>query len=118
MTLFSEVIITTCQAGFGRNKIIALALLCGSDYWEGVQGVGKDCSLKLFEKYSDEEILDRMRQWRNQPSIFEELERKLGDKNICTSCGHSGRVQSHNQTVCFYRLQDLWNFLWMRFLKI
>ncbi|KAL3284239.1 hypothetical protein HHI36_018402 [Cryptolaemus montrouzieri] len=96
MTLFSEVIITTCEAGdivpaffllclkaphlvqgFGRNKIIALALLCGSDYSEGVQGVGKDCSLKLFEKYSDEEILDRMRQWRNQPSIFEEFERKL-----------------------------------------
>ncbi|KAL3272005.1 hypothetical protein HHI36_022473 [Cryptolaemus montrouzieri] len=90
----------TSSLGFGRNKIIALALLCGSDYSEGVQGVGKDCSLKLFEKYSDEEILDRMRQWRNQPSIFEEFERKLGDKNICTSCGHSGRVQSHNKTGC------------------
>ncbi|KAL3265826.1 hypothetical protein HHI36_010022 [Cryptolaemus montrouzieri] len=66
------------RRSFGRNKIIALALLCDSDYSEGVQGVGKDCSLKLFEKYLNEEILDRMRQWRNQPSIFEEFERKLG----------------------------------------
>ncbi|KAL3272320.1 hypothetical protein HHI36_024269 [Cryptolaemus montrouzieri] len=90
----------TSSLGFGRNKIIALALLCGTDYSEGVQGLGKDCSLKLFEKYSDEEILDRMRQWRNQPSIFEEFERKLGDKNICKSCDHSGRVQSHNKTGC------------------
>lgn len=86
--------------GFGRNKIIALALLCGSDYSNGVDGVGKDSSLKLFEKYSDEEILNRMRNWRRNGHIFEEFEKKLADKNICTSCGHNGKLQAHNKAGC------------------
>lgn len=46
---------------FGRNKIIAMALLIGSDYSEGVHGVGKDSVLKFFETVSDEEVLDRLR---------------------------------------------------------
>ncbi|KAK9892522.1 hypothetical protein WA026_020507 [Henosepilachna vigintioctopunctata] len=86
--------------GFGRNKIIALALLCGCDYSDGVQGIGKDISMKFFEKYSDGDILNRMRQWRANASVFDEFERKLADKNICTSCGHHGKIQAHNKTGC------------------
>lgn len=74
-----------------------MALLCGSDYSNGVEGVGKDSSLKLFEKYSDEEILDRMRSWRKNEKVFEEFEKNLADKNICTSCGHQGKLQSHTK---------------------
>lgn len=59
--------------------------------------MGKDSSLKLFEKYSDEEILNRMRNWRRNGHIFEEFEKKLADKNICTSCGHHGKLQAHNK---------------------
>lgn len=45
---------------FGRNKIIVMALLCGCDYCpEGVGGVGRDAVQKLFNMYSEEEILDR-----------------------------------------------------------
>lgn len=44
----------------GQNKTIAMALLCGCDYCpEGVGGVGKDAVTKLFNIYSDAEILDR-----------------------------------------------------------
>lgn len=44
----------------GQNKMIAMALLCGCDYCpEGVGGVGRDAVTKLFELYTDEQILDR-----------------------------------------------------------
>lgn len=45
---------------FGRNKIIVMALLCGCDYCpEGVGGVGRDAVQKLFNMYTEENILDR-----------------------------------------------------------
>lgn len=43
----------------GRNKMIALALLCGCDYGEGLHGVGKEAALKLFKMVDDSEILER-----------------------------------------------------------
>lgn len=43
----------------GRNKMIALALMCGCDYDEGLSGVGKEAALKLFKIVDDNEILNR-----------------------------------------------------------
>ena len=43
----------------GRNKMIALALLCGCDYDDGVNGIGKEAALKLFKCFENEEILER-----------------------------------------------------------
>lgn len=86
---------------FGRNKVIALALLAGSDYTDGVEGIGKDSALKLFNKIPDEDILDRIRSWRKKESLYEEFNKKVSDKNICTSCGHSGRVQTHLKSGIF-----------------
>lgn len=43
----------------GRNKMIALALICGCDYDDGLSGVGKEAALKLFKIVEDEEILKR-----------------------------------------------------------
>ncbi|GLV36920.1 XPG-like endonuclease [Carabus blaptoides fortunei] len=85
---------------FGRNKIVALALLCGSDYNEGVHGVGKDSALKFMNNYKDEDILDRMRLWRKKESMFTEMEAKITNKNMCSSCGHFGKVQSHTRNGC------------------
>lgn len=45
---------------FGRNKIIVMALLCGCDYCpDGVGGVGRDAVSKLFNMYSEKDILER-----------------------------------------------------------
>lgn len=85
---------------FGRNKIVALALLCGCDYNDGVHGVGKDSVVKFFERFSDEEVLERLRAWREETVVFERLEREILDKNVCTSCGHVGRVQGHTRRGC------------------
>jgi len=43
----------------GRNKMIALALLCGCDYDEGVNGIGKEASLKFFKIVEDRDVLQR-----------------------------------------------------------
>lgn len=44
----------------GRNKMIVLALLCGCDYSEGVNGVGKEAALKFFKTVDDENVLQRL----------------------------------------------------------
>nr|XP_008196114.1 PREDICTED: flap endonuclease GEN isoform X2 [Tribolium castaneum] len=87
------------RLNFGRNKIIALALLCGSDYSDGVHGIGKDSVVKFFNLVKDDEILQRLRSWRHA-SIYDDLEAKICDKNRCTSCGHSGKVQAHAKKGC------------------
>ncbi|XP_060533504.1 flap endonuclease GEN [Cylas formicarius] len=84
----------------GRNKIVAMALLVGSDYSDGVRGVGKDSVMKFFETVSDDEVLDRLRSWRDDELTYAKYERRLNDKNICTSCGHGGKVQGHSKNGC------------------
>ncbi|XP_076658465.1 XPG-like endonuclease isoform X2 [Halictus rubicundus] len=83
----------------GRNKMIALALLCGCDYNDGLNGVGKEAALKLFKIVQDEDILERMKRWRTDDG-FDRREAELQNANLCTSCGHSGKVQKHARSGC------------------
>lgn len=39
--------------------MIALALLCGCDYNDGINGVGKEAALKFFKTVSDSCVLER-----------------------------------------------------------
>lgn len=39
--------------------MIALALLCGCDYNDGLNGVGKEAAMKLFKIVNDKDILER-----------------------------------------------------------
>ncbi|KAI4495381.1 hypothetical protein M0802_008771 [Mischocyttarus mexicanus] len=83
----------------GRNKMIALALLCGCDYNEGVNGVGKEAALKFFKTVSDSCILERIKSWSTDTN-FQKLEAEISNPNLCTSCGHSGKVQKHTKSGC------------------
>lgn len=86
---------------FGPNKMVAMALLCGCDYCpNGVDGIGRDAVLKLFQLYNESEIMDRLKRWRTIQHRMTELELKVDDKSVCVSCGHLGRVQSHNKNGC------------------
>lgn len=82
---------------------MAMALLCGSDYSDGVQGIGKESVLKFFDTMSDEEVFDRIRAWKTKNDLYEEYERRISDKEICKSCGHNGKIQGHtkNGTIIF-----------------
>lgn len=44
----------------GRNKMIALSLLCGCDYDEkGIVGIGKETAIKFLQLLDDDVVLDR-----------------------------------------------------------
>ncbi|XP_075161836.1 XPG-like endonuclease [Haematobia irritans] len=86
---------------FGQNKVIAMALLCGCDYCpEGVDGIGRDSVLKLFNMYNNSEILDKIRSWRYEDDKYTALEMRVDDKTICSNCGHLGRTQNHTKNGC------------------
>ncbi|KAK9736855.1 XPG I-region [Popillia japonica] len=88
------------NTGIGRYKIIALALICGSDYSDGVFGVGKDSVLKLFDGISDSDILKRLKSWKTNNDYYESLERHLNSHNICSLCGHIGKLLLHEKDGC------------------
>lgn len=39
--------------------MIALALLCGCDYDDGLNGVGKEAAMKLFKIVENKDIIER-----------------------------------------------------------
>lgn len=91
-----------CQnMDFGQNKIIVMGLLCGCDYCpDGVGGVGRDGVLKLFQRYSNDVIIDRIKSWKRNDDKFTALEMKVDDKSICSNCGHLGKTASHTKSGC------------------
>ncbi|XP_064547433.1 flap endonuclease GEN [Drosophila montana] len=93
---------TICaRMDFGQNKVIVMALLCGCDYCpDGIGGIGRDGVLKLFNKYKESEILDRLRNWRSETDKYSAMELRVDDKSICSNCGHIGRTQSHTKSGC------------------
>ncbi|CAK9830611.1 Flap endonuclease GEN [Anthophora retusa] len=85
--------------GLGRNKMIALALLCGCDYDDGINGVGKEAAMKLFKIVEDEDVLERIKNWKTDDTLCIR-EAKLTNPNFCSSCGHNGKVQKHAKSGC------------------
>ncbi|KAG5342842.1 GEN endonuclease, partial [Acromyrmex charruanus] len=83
----------------GRNKMIALALLCGCDYDEGVNGVGKEAALKFFKIVKEENVLQRIQDWRTDTRL-NKAECDLLNPSLCTSCGHPGKLQKHTKSGC------------------
>ncbi|XP_018351110.1 PREDICTED: flap endonuclease GEN isoform X3 [Trachymyrmex septentrionalis] len=83
----------------GRNKMVALALLCGCDYDEGVNGVGKEAALKFFKTVKEEDVLQRIQNWRTDTRL-NEAECDLLNPSLCTSCGHPGKLQKHTKSGC------------------
>ncbi|PKI52046.1 flap endonuclease GEN-like 2 [Punica granatum] len=48
------------QLGFGRNSLIALALLLGSDYSHGVHGFGQESACQIVKSAGDDLVLQRI----------------------------------------------------------
>ncbi|KAG9142433.1 hypothetical protein Leryth_018212 [Lithospermum erythrorhizon] len=48
------------ELGFGRNSLIALALLLGSDYSPGVHGVGPESACQMIKSVGDRAVLQRV----------------------------------------------------------
>lgn len=48
------------QLGFGRNSMITLALLLGSDYSQGVYGMGRDSACQIVKAVGDSAVLQKI----------------------------------------------------------
>lgn len=109
--------ITDIEAGLGlkRNHLIAISLLVGNDHdLSGVQGVGLDTALRFVNKFSEDEILDKLHKIGNGdnhllhggvPStndiivISDESSPKKRCSH-CSFCGHPGSKRAHFKSSC------------------
>ncbi|GAA6027996.1 hypothetical protein JCM8097_001821 [Rhodosporidiobolus ruineniae] len=51
------------EVGLDRDKLVRLAYLLGSDYTEGLPGIGPVLGMELLEEFPGEEGLKKFRQW-------------------------------------------------------
>ncbi|KFB45998.1 AGAP002669-PA-like protein [Anopheles sinensis] len=85
----------------GQEKIVAMALLSGCDYCPaGVVGVGREMVTRFLSCYENNAILPRIRSWRSTANRLTELEIRAEDKNICSDCGHVGKLLQHRKSGC------------------
>lgn len=94
------------KLGLNREKLIAMALLLGSDYTEGAKNIGPETTMKLLGKdgaLMNTNVLGRMRSWREDPegkfSKFEQFQR-LPKPTHCSKCNHKGTVTKHKANGC------------------
>ena len=80
------------QLSYNRETLVAMALLIGCDYDDGVKSVAKEKTLKLMrELCQDGNVLQRIQGWRANEELTEIASFKDMTKPAhCTHCGHEG----------------------------
>ncbi|XP_041973794.1 flap endonuclease GEN isoform X2 [Aricia agestis] len=84
--------------GFGRKKMVALALLCGCDYGVGACGSSINTVVSFLHTVPEEEVVFRLLSWVSEPQKYEKLARWVATPGVCDRCGHAGRT--HNRHGC------------------
>ncbi|XP_045529784.1 flap endonuclease GEN isoform X1 [Pieris brassicae] len=82
--------------GFGRKKMIALALLCGCDYGVGACGSSINTVVTFLHTVKDEDIIPRLLSWVTDTKEYEERARWASQPGRCDKCGHVGRTHIKN----------------------
>ncbi|RVE50552.1 hypothetical protein evm_004779 [Chilo suppressalis] len=82
--------------GFGRNKMVALAMLCGCDYGVGACGSSITTVVSFLHTVTDNEIIPRLISWVSDTSRYDELTRWSAAPGRCDRCGHVGRTHLKN----------------------
>ncbi|XP_050673318.1 flap endonuclease GEN isoform X1 [Leptidea sinapis] len=82
--------------GFGRKKMIALALLCGCDYGVGACGTSINTVLSFLHTIPDSIIISRLLSWVTDTKEYTEQERWVSQPGRCDRCGHVGRTHLKN----------------------
>ncbi|KAK9143436.1 hypothetical protein Syun_012836 [Stephania yunnanensis] len=55
-----EMVDIESKLGFGRNSLITLALILGSDYSQGVHGLGREAACQIVKSIGDATVLQRI----------------------------------------------------------
>ncbi|KAM5555081.1 flap endonuclease GEN-like 1 [Rosa sericea] len=112
------------EAGLGlkRKHMIAISLLVGNDHdLNGVPGIGLDTALRFVQTFSEDEILNRLRDIGNgDASLFQggiqyvddivpsSAESSLKAKlSHCSFCGHPGSKKAHSKSSCEYCITNM-----------
>lgn len=68
------------ELGLDRDKLIRMALLLGSDYTEGISGIGIVNAIEVINAFPEEDGLRKFREWIESPdpSIFGKLDVEEG----------------------------------------
>ncbi|XP_022989203.1 DNA repair protein UVH3 isoform X3 [Cucurbita maxima] len=85
------------ELGLDRNKLIRMALLLGSDYTEGISGIGIVNAVEVMNAFSEEDGLHKFKEWIESPdpSILGTLGAKTG-----LSARKRGQKASENDATC------------------
>ncbi|XP_014669433.1 PREDICTED: flap endonuclease GEN homolog 1-like isoform X2 [Priapulus caudatus] len=89
--------------GLSRRHLVALALLIGCDYHDGVPHIGKEKALLLFKTLGEDDPLDRFKRWTND-RWFNDLPtaESIGKLKHCVRCKHPGQKRQHQKTGCIH----------------
>lgn len=107
------------EAGLGiqRKHLIAISLLVGNDHdMNGVRGIGVDTALRFVKTYSEDEVLNRLREIGRGDNIVipgnlnsegdsvHSLEEAYQKPKLlhCSLCGHPGSRKAHLKSACQY----------------
>ncbi|KAB1211737.1 DNA repair protein UVH3 [Morella rubra] len=68
------------ELGLTREKLIRMALLLGSDYTEGISGIGIVNAFEVVNAFPEEDGLDKFREWIESPdpTILKKLDTDTG----------------------------------------
>uniref|UniRef100_A0A224YXC0 Flap endonuclease GEN homolog 1 n=1 Tax=Rhipicephalus zambeziensis TaxID=60191 RepID=A0A224YXC0_9ACAR len=91
------------KLGLDREKLVALAVLAGCDYFSGVRSVGKETAVKLLNKFGDTGSLERLRDWRRDSKyskLQETLDTNCKKPSHCGNCQHPGTQKTHRVDGC------------------
>ncbi|XP_011652266.1 DNA repair protein UVH3 isoform X2 [Cucumis sativus] len=85
------------ELGLNRDKLIQMALLLGSDYTEGVSGIGIVNAVEVMNAFPEEDGLHKFKEWIESPdpSILGPLGAKTG-----LNAHKRGSKASENDTTC------------------
>uniref|UniRef100_L7M413 Putative xp-g/rad2 dna repair endonuclease n=1 Tax=Rhipicephalus pulchellus TaxID=72859 RepID=L7M413_RHIPC len=91
------------KLGLDREKLVALAVLAGCDYFSGVRNVGKETAIKLLNKFGDSGSLERLRDWKRDAKysrLQETLDTNCKKPSHCGNCQHPGTQKTHRVDGC------------------
>ncbi|KAK7395619.1 hypothetical protein VNO78_16183 [Psophocarpus tetragonolobus] len=89
------------ELGLSREKLIRMALLLGSDYTEGVSGIGIVNAIEVVNAFPEEDGLVKFRQWVESPdpTILGRLDTKSGSNTRKKGSKGEEKINSSNHNV-------------------
>ncbi|KAF3444686.1 hypothetical protein FNV43_RR14379 [Rhamnella rubrinervis] len=93
------------KLGLTRDQLVRMALLLGSDYTEGVSGIGIVNAIEVVNAFPEEDGLQQFRDWIESPdpTILGKFEVQMGSE----SASHGNKSQAQEQKQAADHIQEI-----------